>query len=68
MNLVEGYNGNTLPLMLIFVGACTAVIDLAGGKLCNSVGDVSRRYVFRKNILEENINILLRTSTYCNKK
>ncbi|XP_022081594.1 uncharacterized protein LOC110974327 [Acanthaster planci] len=51
VNLVEGYNGNSLPWMLITIGVITTVIDLAGGQLCQKVADISRRERLRALLL-----------------
>ncbi|XP_038046901.1 photoreceptor outer segment membrane glycoprotein 2-like [Patiria miniata] len=51
VKLIEGYDGNTLPLMLIAVGFITTVVDLAGGKLCDSVANINRRQKLKSLLL-----------------
>ncbi|XP_022081595.1 photoreceptor outer segment membrane glycoprotein 2-like [Acanthaster planci] len=51
VNLIEGYDGKALPLMLIIVGGITTVIDLVGGKLCERIADLSQREKLKSFLL-----------------
>ena len=46
LTLIDGYNDNLLPLMMVIVGALLVVVDISGGKLVLSVEGNSRlRYL-----------------------
>ncbi|XP_077865742.1 photoreceptor outer segment membrane glycoprotein 2-like [Saccoglossus kowalevskii] len=43
MNLIDGYNANVLPWMLIVVGIFSTVVFLGGGKICHDCGNTHTR-------------------------
>ncbi len=50
-NLVDGYDSNTLPLMLIGTGAVSALVNCVGGFICFAASDPQKRSRYKKYLI-----------------
>ncbi|XP_041467635.1 trithorax group protein osa-like [Lytechinus variegatus] len=51
VSLVEGYDGNVLPIVLMVVGGLTALVNLAGSKVAFDVGNPANRKRLRSLLM-----------------